>query len=461
MSEKIKILFFNRDVAGVNYYRTLTPAMQLERDHSDKFDIHINPDVDFNDYQEALNYLKTFQIIHYHRFIVPSVTGMINLVKELRANGTILVMDIDDHWVLDASHPFYATAMKSKLHFDIIDNLKLADYITTTTELFATEIMRFTGKNNVIVLPNSVNPEWMKQFQPNKIEDGSGKVRITYMSGSSHKQDVQQLDGVAARTNLHPDTKDKYKFILAGWDTEGATTEIKFNEEFAKALMKRNLWDKKMSKLVGRSEGNIDAIPGLPKDIKEKFRNNVFSTNRRAIDSVESVYLDYERIFTDNHKTIASIDYVNWLEKYERDRYEHEAQMTYARRWTQKANIYATVLDETEISLAPLVNNKFNQMKSNLKQVEVWSRKLPIICTDIPPYNVDGKHMKNCILIPYEKRNEEKWAKAIRLLITQPNLREDLGSQLHEDFKVKYNLKNVTNTRAEFYSTIVHQEVTV
>ncbi len=100
MEEKIKILFFNRDVAGVNYYRTLTPAMQLERDHSNTFQVEINSDVNFDDYDNALKYLKNFHIIHYHRFLLPTIGGMIQLVRDLRANGTILIMDIDDYWLL-------------------------------------------------------------------------------------------------------------------------------------------------------------------------------------------------------------------------------------------------------------------------------------------------------------------------------------------------------------------------
>jgi glycosyltransferase involved in cell wall biosynthesis len=462
-NEKIKILFFNKDVAGVNYYRTLTPAMQLERDHSDKFQVEINSEVHFGNYDEALAYLKTFQIIHYHRFILPSVTEMIKLKRDLRANGTVLVMDIDDYWLLDKNHPFFPTAQKNKLHLDIIDNIKLADYITTTTDIFAAEIRKISGKDNVTVLYNSVNPEWMKQFQDKRKKDDKF-VRVTYMAGSSHKNDVEQLRGVANILDA-TDVKDKYKIILAGWDTEGVTTDIKFNEDFAKALERRRLWTNEMIKKINRSQGNVDLIEGLPADIREQFRGKVFAENRRAINSVESVYLDYENVFTNNHKIIKNEDYIKWLEKFERDKYYDEDNVNYVRRWTQKANVYAEVLNETDIALAPLADNLFNRMKSNLKQVEVWSRKLPIICTDIPPYNVDGVHMKNCILIPYKKnglvnkRLDMDWAKAIKKLIEEPNLREDLGNQLYEDFKVKYNLKHVTETRAQFYQSIVNVSV--
>jgi glycosyltransferase involved in cell wall biosynthesis len=459
MSEKIKILFFNKDVAGVGYWRTLTPAMQLDQSHSDKFQVEINPNINYDDFEGTLSYLKQFQIIHYHRFIFPSIHQTIQVARELRKNGTVLIMDIDDYWMLDKSHPMYATAVERKMHLDILDNLKIADYVTTTTDLFATEIRKITGKDNVMVFPNSVNPEWMKQFQSNKKVD-ENFTRITYMAGSSHKFDMQQLVGVTSILNSNESTKNKFKYLLAGWDTEGSTTEYKFNQEFATALQKARLWDQKMIKQINKCKGNVDLIEGLPSGLKEKFRNNVFSISQRSIRSEESVYLDYEKILTDNYKIINNADYLSWLDKYERDRYEDAANVPYERRWTQKANIYAQVLDETDISLAPLADHTFNRMKSNLKQVEVWTRKIPIICTDIPPYNVDGKHMKNCILIPYRKNSlpnkkiDQDWAKAIKLLITEPNLREDLGNQLHEDFKVKYNLKNVTEARAEFYSTI-------
>ena len=460
MEEKIKILFFNKDVAGVGYWRTLTPAMQLDQSHSDKFKVEINPNINFDDFEGTLAYLKGFDIIHYHRFIYPNINQTIKLAQQLRANGTVLIMDIDDYWMLDKTHPMYPTVVEKKMHLDIIDNLKIADYVTTTTDLFASEIKKITGKDNVIVFPNSVNPEWMKQFQDNRKKDDKF-VRITYMAGSSHKNDVQQLIGVANLLNADSETRGKFKFLLAGWDTEGTTTDFKFNQDFATALQKRRMWDQKMVKEINKTKGNVDLIPNIPQDIRETFRGKVFTVNQRAIRSEESVYLDYEKILTNKYGIITDQEYVNWLGKYERDKYHDAANVNFERRWTQKANTYAQVLDETDISLAPLADNLFNRMKSNLKQVEVWSRRIPIVCSDIPPYNVDGRNMENCILVQYTKNHlynkkiDQDWAKALKKLILSPELREKLGNQMYDDFKVKYNLKHVTEERAKFYSSIV------
>lgn len=451
---KIKILFFNRDAAGVNYYRTLTPAQQMNRDHSDDFDVEINPDIDMSDSAKAFEYLKQFDIIHYHRSLMVDATKAAQLIAKLKKNGTTLIVDIDDYWLLHESHPFYAQSKQSKLHLEVIDNLKMADFVTTTSKLFASEIRRVSGKplDKIGVFYNSVDPSWMRQFRNNWKEDPNGRVRFTYMAGSSHMGDMKQLEGITNIPNMK--IPDKFKVILAGWDTQGTTTKSVFNKEFGRELQKRGLLDKKMIKSINKSQGNVDLIEGLPTDIKELYRGKVFETTKRDIESSESIYLYYEKLLTGNYDIIHDENYKGWLKNIERNVYSGE-ETTYGRRWTEKANAYAKVLDETDVSLAPLADHSFNRAKSNLKQVECWSRKLPLICTDIPPYNVDGVHMKNSILIPYARKSGKQWGKAIKLLTTEPNLRKDLGEQLYEDFHIKYNLHHVTKSRAEFYKAAV------
>ena len=454
MSDQIKILFHNRDAAGVNYFRTQTPAQQLERDHSDKFRVEISQDLDLTK-PETIEYLKSFHIIHYHRQLAANINDALKLSNVLKEAGVTTVVDIDDYWHLDKSHPFYRLSIERKLYQDVIDNLKIADYVTTTSDLFASEVKKLTGKDNVIVLPNSIDPTWMKQFQNNWKPDPNGRVRITYMAGSSHMGDVQQLQGVVNRLYSDKSTRDKFKMIVAGWDTEGTTTDVKFNQEFGQELQKRKLWDKNMVKAINRSGGNIDLIPNVPVDMVEIFRDKVFFQNQRPINSEESVYLTYEKLLTDNYRIVNDKEYMRWLEKYERDTYGGES--TFARRWTQKANIYARVLDETDISIAPLADHAFNRMKSNLKQVECWSRKIPIVCSDIPPYNVDGVHERNCMLVPSKKNADKYWFKYLKRLILDEDFRKELGENLYEDFSDKYNLKTVTAKRAEFYESLVYE----
>lgn len=456
MSDKIKVLFYNLDGAGVNYFRTLTPAMELERNHSDEFHVEINPSLDFND-PNTIEYLKTFDIIHYHRQLIPDIRQMYKLVEELKSSGTVLMVDVDDYWLLHNKHPFYQMSVQKKSYVPIIQNLQLCDYITTTTDIFADEIKKITNKDNVGVFYNSVDDSWMKQFQNKWKPDPDGRVRITYMAGSSHMVDIEQLKGVINVLNADVRTKDKFKIIIAGWDAQGSTTDITFNQEFADELKSHGLWTHDVVKAINKSRGDVDSIPNLSDELKDKYRDKIFTSNKRDITSEESIYLYYEKILTDNHNIINNEDYLEWLMNFERNvTYDDEG--NFGRRWTKKANMYATVLDETDIVIAPLADNTFNRMKSNLKQVECWTRKLPIVCSDIPPYNVHGKHMENCVLIPTVKRPMKYWVKSLKNLILNPDLRKKLGEQLYDDFKEEYHLANVTKKRAEFYKKAVESK---
>jgi len=441
------------------YKRQQTPAQELEKYHSDEFHVEINPQIDFND-PNIMDYLKSFHIIHYHRQFIQDTAQMFKVAKELREAGTSLILDIDDYWYLHPNHPFYNMAKEKNMHVPIMENLKIADYVTTTTDIFAEKIREVTGKQNTRVFYNSVDPTWMKQFKNNWKPDPDGLVRITYMAGSSHMGDVQQLAGVVNVLSSDPQTRDKFKIIIAGWDTEGSTTEVTFNEAFGDELKKINMWTKKVLDAINKTRGDVDAIPGLPANLKEQYRGKVFESEKRDIKSEESVYLAYERILTDNHKLIENNDYLQWLLNFERNvKYDNEG--NFARRWTQKANTYANVLNETDIMIAPLADNEFNKMKSNLKQVECWSRKLPVVCSDIPPYNVHGKHMENCVLIPNKKNSHKYWKKYLKQLILDADLRKQLGEKLYEDFGTEYNLKNVTQKRADFYKEVVVKSLSV
>jgi glycosyltransferase involved in cell wall biosynthesis len=454
MSEKkIRVLFFNRDRAGVNYYRTLTPAMEIDNVAPENFHVEVVDNLDFKD-PETIEHLKTFDIINYHRQLVPDNNQMLRIKNELKSAGVVLVMDIDDYWLLEKSHPYYRLTMENRLHELVLFNLKTADYITTTSQLMADEIKKVTQKDNVSVLYNSINPEWMGQFSNNWSPDPDGRVRITYMGGSSHSKDIEQLRGVTNVLSSDPELKDKFKIILAGWDTQGTTTEITFNKALGDELRAMGLWDTNMVSAINASMGDINKVKRIPEHLRERYKDEMFKMNKRDITSEESAYWQYEKILTNDHRIIKDGDYTKWLMNFDRsETYPNEG--VFGRRWTQKVNRYATVLDETDIVLAPLEDTKFNRMKSNLKQVEAWSRKLPVVCSDMAPYNVDGVHMKNCILIPTKKNAHKYWKKELKKLILDADLRKKIGENLYDDFSEKYNLENVTKKRIEFYNQII------
>jgi hypothetical protein len=81
---------------------------------------------------------------------------------------------------------------------------------------------------------------------------------------------------------------------------------------------------------------------------------------------------------------------------------------------------------------------------------------------------VDGKHMENCVLIPTKNREGERrknldkyWYKYLKMLVLDADLRKQLGQNLYNDFSEKYNLKNVTEKRANFYESVVMETLKV
>jgi glycosyltransferase involved in cell wall biosynthesis len=305
-------------------------------------------------------------------------------------------------------HPIHDIIKINKINEKIVSNLKVSKYITTTTELFADEIMKLN--KNVIVFPNAINPNESQFKEPTEESD---RLRIGWLGGSSHLHDIQILDqGFSKLTNY----KDKVQYVLCGFDTRGTVTEI--NSQTGEQT-KRNI---------------------LP---------------------AETVWAQYESIFTQNHSIISG-DYKKHLLKYNQESYANEMNESYLRVWTKPVTSYAKNYSKFDVSLSPIKNTMFNRMKSQLKVIEAGFYKKALIASELGPYTIDLKHcLKNGdfvdgnALLVGENRNHSDWSKFIEKLIKNPSLVKDMGERLYETVKDKYDLNVVTKSRAEFYKSLV------
>jgi glycosyltransferase involved in cell wall biosynthesis len=298
--------------------------------------------------------------------------------------------------------------MFNKINEKIVNSIKQASYVTTTTTLFADEIRKYN--KNVFVLPNSINPD---EAQFKEVTQQSDKLRIGWLGGSSHLHDIQLLD--QSFNKLLP-LKDKIQYVLCGFDTRGTVTEIN-------------------SKTGEHTKRNI-----LPH---------------------ETVWAKYESIFTQNH-LIISEEYKKYLLDYTQDEYVNSNDESYLRVWTKPVNSYARNYSKFDVSLAPIKNHMFNRMKSQLKVIEAGFYKKALIATNLGPYTIDLKHCLNNgnfvdgnAMLVDENRNHSDWAKYIEKLVKNPNLVKDMGERLYETVKDTYDLNKVTKDRAEFYKSIL------
>ena len=320
--------------------------------------------------------------------------------------GIITIADLDDYWLPTKEHPAHALIVKNELHKKIVDNIRAAKYVTTTTEIFAQEIKKIN--KNVFVLPNAINPN-EPQFKAQT--EKSDKLRFGWLGGSSHLHDLKLLEGTFSRLSS---IKDKYDLYLCGFDTRGTVTEI-------------------------------DRATGQER--------------QRPIKPEETVWAKYEEIFTNDYRLIPNQEYKDFLMKYKQEEYSNE--QFYHRVWTLPVTSYAKNYSKFDVSLAPIKNHIFNRMKSQLKVIEAGFYKKAIIASDIGPYTIDlthslqnGNFVDGNALLVREHRNHSDWAKYIKKLIDNPTWAEDLGERLYETVKDKYDLNTVTDTRAQIYKNL-------
>ena len=403
---KIKVLVVPSDRSGVGKFRSVDPHIFLQNQYPDEFHVDIVYEPPYDD----MSFWTQYQIVAYHRSIGPDFDKANRLIQMLNSLGVVTVCDIDDYWMPGKEHPIHDIIRVNKINEKIVANLKVSKFVTTTTEIFADEIRKYN--KNVIVFPNAINPN-EAQFKE-KTEE-SDKVRIGWLGGSSHLHDIQLLDSGFSKL-LH--LKDKVQYVLCGFDTRGTVTEI---------------------------------------------NGQTGEQTKRNILPAETVWAQYEKIFTQNYK-IVSEGYKNHLLKYNQEEYLGDNGESYLRVWTKPVTGYAKNYSKFDVSLSPIKNTMFNRMKSQLKVIEAGFYKKAIIASNIGPYTIDLKHCLdngnfvdgNAILVN-EARNHADWAKFIEKLVKNPNLIKDMGERLYETVKDKYNLNNVTNDRKQFYIDIANK----
>jgi len=412
-NNKIKVLVVPSDRTGVSFFRSTKPHLYLEQMFPEEFHV----DIDYSPQLDNDEWLKQYDVVHYHRTLGP-YEKMGQLVERLDNLGIVSVMDLDDYWAPGTHHPAHLIIKNNELDKKIVSNLQVAKNVTTTTPLFAEELKKLN--KNVHVLPNAIDPK-EKQFIPNL--EKSDRIRIGWLGGSSHLKDLEILKGLVSK--LKADRLiDKVQFVLCGFDLRGQVTMI----------------DK-----------------------------NTGKQTQRKIQPKESVWYKYEQIFTNNYD-IVSPEYKEHLLRFTKEEFYGIKNEPYRRVWTKNINSYASNYNLFDISLAPLEENKFNKMKSQLKVIEAGFHKKAILAQDFGPYQLDLKSAyekptskkeqpkfnedANSYLIKSEK-NHKDWYKHLKTLIKEPKKIKLLANNLNKTVKNTYSLKTTTENRRKYYLDLV------
>ena len=402
--EKINVLVLPSDTSGVGKFRSVDPHVKLQNLYPNDFHV----DIDYTPKINDDNYWKKYQIVHFHRTIGQDYDSCPALIEKLKGMGIIVIADIDDYWLPTKEHPIHQLILENKLHEKIVKNLKASSCVITTTEIFANEIRKFN--KNVVVFPNAIDPNESQFKEPTLPSD---KIRVGWLGGSSHLHDLKLMDGTVSKLSS---LQDKLQYFVCGFDTRGTVTEI--NQQTGEKV-------------------------------------------QRTIKPEETVWIKYEKIFTNDYKIITP-KYKEFLDKFEDKEYLGWENENYVRVWTKPVTSYARNYSKFDISLAPIQNHIFNRMKSQLKVIEAGFYKKALIASNVGPYTIDLKHALNQgqftdgnALLVDNARNHSDWSKNIKKLVENPNMIVDLGERLYETVKDKYDLNQVTKTRYEFYKSLI------
>jgi glycosyltransferase involved in cell wall biosynthesis len=407
-NKKIRVLAIPGDTYGCGSHRTLWPHQKLDELYGDEFDVTIDYNPDFSNY----TFFEKFDIIHAHRMLGPH-QNMPNLVQFLKIKGIKLILDIDDYWDVGRYHPAYAKHKQLGLSQVIQNSLKQADYVTTTTQIFADKIKKVNP--NVKVFPNAIDPT-DDRFVP--VKTLSKRLRVGMVMGSSHLNDVENLRGMV--NSLPKEILDQMQIVLCGFDTRGTIETI------------------------NQQTGQIVSRPIEPK---------------------ETVWYTYEQIMTDNYK-IVSPEYKEFLHKFIPDsEWPNIENEPYRRCWTKHINSYMSHYQHVDILLVPIKETEFTEVKSNLKFVEAGATNTAVIATNFGPYTIDSINAiekggiinpeGNVILVD-SRKNHKDWLKYVVKLVKDRELLQQLQTNLNKMVLEKYDLRKITKERAEFYKTIIN-----
>lgn len=105
---------------------------------------------------------------------------------------------------------------------------------------------------------------------------------------------------------------------------------------------------------------------------------------------------------------------------------------------------YMNLYNDTDVAIAPLLNNTFNLCKSNLKALEAAAKRIPIIVSDIGTY-------EDC---PYaiKATDQHDWYKEFKFLIQDPVYRKEIGEDNAIYCREHFNIYKINKIREQIYT---------
>jgi len=113
---------------------------------------------------------------------------------------------------------------------------------------------------------------------------------------------------------------------------------------------------------------------------------------------------------------------------------------------------YGQIYRDIDVLLAPLMNTKFNNCKSELKIIEAGFTSTLPMCSKVIPYS---NFVTDETAVLVKDNTPEGWAKQITKIVNNWDKYNEMADKNNEYVKEKRDLKHVTQKRKEFFEEIL------
>ena len=293
------LLITSPRITGLNYHRQLVPFSTIEDVEAIAYNMW--------DFEWTDNFLKDFPVVSFLRSI--DLSGRTTeIVERLHKLGIKVHFDIDDYWVLPVNHTLYANFKKQNVSKQVVEALKISDFVTTSTEYLANVIKQHNS--NVYVLPNAINPD-EEQWQ--KVDVKNELLRFGYIAGVHHMADIEILKPNIDKLFKDKQSYGKYQLAPAGFNlNEGkwmnpyyAYVEQIFTDNYShikdkayKDYLKafnpegnENTFDKQYRRLWGLDTFNYGKLYNLIDVSLVPLHENMFSACKSELKLIEAGFM--------------------------------------------------------------------------------------------------------------------------------------------------------------------------
>lgn len=133
-----------------------------------------------------------------------------------------------------------------------------------------------------------------------------------------------------------------------------------------------------------------------------------------------------------------------WHWKQMMDLYTCEGKLDYEILNAMPVDKYMNFYNEADILLVPLLDNKFNRLKSNLKALEAGAKRIPIMTYNRAPYD----DIPTIFAV-------DNWERDIKRMVHSPQMRTDFAEANAEFVREHYDIFKVNESRFAIYSKLI------